>query len=300
MKNIDITLLTESRYEKPKNPDWYIQNILDEDRILQLALESKGLKVARVDWASDNFDWSSTKYALFRTTWDYFHRFEEFSKWLESASKMTQFINNLDIVNWNMDKHYLSDLQLKGINIPPTVFVEKGEKTNLADLHQQMQWKETILKPTVSGAARHTYKLNLENLEKHEDIFQQLVKHEAMMLQPFQYNIVDKGEISLMVMGGKYTHAVLKVAKPGDFRVQDDYGGSVHNYNPTQEEINFAERAIVACPSMPYYARVDIFTDNDDAIALGELELIEPELWFRESNPAAEVLADALIENLEF
>ena len=58
---------------------------------------------------------------------------------------------------------------------------------------------------------------------------------------------------------------LLKKAKPGDFRVQDDYGGTVHNYVPNVEEINFAETAVKACPEIPVYARVillQIITDN--------------------------------------
>ena len=29
------------------------------------------------------------------------------------------------------------------------------------------------------------------------------------------------------MINGQFTHAVLKKAKPGDFRVQDDFGGTV-------------------------------------------------------------------------
>lgn len=300
MKKFDITLLTEGRYENPQDPDWYVQNILKEDNLVQRALEARGLKVARVDWASSNFDWSSTKYVLFRSTWDYFHRFKEFSVWLTNTSKVTQFINSLDTIRWNMDKHYMADLDEKGVNIPPTIFIEKGESTTLMELHQQNDWNETILKPAISGGARHTYKLTPDILAKYEDIFQKLIKHETMLLQPFQHNIATLGEVSLMVMGGQYTHGVLKVAQPGDFRVQDEFGGTVHNYEPNKAEIKFAEKAVAACPTLPYYARVDIFTDNNGQIALGELELIEPELWFREKPEAAETLAEAIVRDLQF
>lgn len=49
-----------------------------------------------------------------------------------------------------------------------------------------------------------------------------------MMLQEFQTNIVKNGEISMMVFDGNYIHTALKIAKLSDFRVQDDYGGSIH------------------------------------------------------------------------
>ena len=156
-----------------------------------------------------------------------------------------------------------------------------------------------ILKPCISGGARHTYKLNLENLESHESVFRELIAKEAMMLQPFQYNIVEKGEISMMVINGKYTHAILKIAKQGDFRVQDDFGGSVHDYTPTKSEIEYAENCVKACSEMPMYARVDIFEDNDGKIALAELELIDPELWFRKYPKAAQILANAINKKMK-
>ena len=53
-----------------------------------------------------------------------------------------------------------------------------------------------------------------------------------------------RGE-EVMVIGGEVTHAVRKSAKPGDFRVQDDHGGSVHAHTPTTEEIALAEAAMV-------------------------------------------------------
>lgn len=94
-----------------------------------------------------------------------------------------------------------------------------------------------------------------------------------------------------MVMGGKFTHAILKKAKPGEFRVQDDFGGSVHNYEASQEEIKFAEEVVKGCDPLPDYARVDVMWNNNDELAVSEVELIEPELWFRECDFAAGMLA---------
>ncbi|MBN4052108.1 hypothetical protein JYT53_01250, partial [Cytophagaceae bacterium AH-315-L13] len=254
--------------------------------------------VARVDWANPNFDWSSTEVALFRTTWDYFNRFEEFSNWLNEASTKTKLINPAEQIRWNIDKHYLRDLEKKGINITPTVYIEPRETTNLQELHEKNNWNETVLKPAIAGAARHTYRLNLDNLSEYENIFQELISSETMMLQPFQYNVIEQGEVAYMLFGGKFTHAVLKVAKPGDFRVQDDFGGTVHQYDPTNEEIEFAEQAVLACDPLPAYARVDVIRNNNKQLAVTELELIEPELWFRFHPPAADKLAETVADIL--
>ncbi len=294
MKKVDVVILTERRYVNPVENNKYIENVLLEDNLVKIALENQGLKVLRLSWDDSNFDWSTTKYILFRTTWDYFDRFTEFSVWLESVSKQTKLLNSKDIIHWNLDKHYLLDLQQKGIHICESFFVEKGTSFSLLEISEKLQLNNFVLKPCVSGGGRHTYKINKESIEKHNTIFNNLISKEAMIIQPFQHNIVDKGEISLIIINGEYTHAVLKIAKKGDFRVQDDFGGSVHNYTPSKEEISFAEKCIEACSETPIYARVDIFIDNNNKLALAELELIEPELWFRNHTKAAGKLANAI------
>ena len=101
-----------------------------------------------------------------------------------------------------------------------------------------------------------------------------------------------------MVFGGKFSHAVLKKAKAGDFRVQDDFGGTIEIYHPNQEEIAFVEEAFAACNPLPIYARIDVIWDNNDQLCIGEIELIEPELWFRMDQESASRCAIATQEYL--
>lgn len=299
MKQYDITLLTQKKYVNPETIDWYTQQILTEDGLVQAALEKKGLRVFRTNWDNPTFDWTCTSSILFRTTWDYSHRFEEFFAWLTKVSTQTQLINSASQILWNLDKYFLQTLRDKGVNTPATEFIAPKTKTTLAALQAKLGWEEMVLKPRISAGGRHTYRLHKNNLADYETVFQETIAKEAMMLQPFLYNIVTKGEVALMVVGGKVTHAVLKKAKEGDFRVQDDFGGSVHDYTPSAEEIAFGEKAVAACPEMPIYARVDIVWDNDDKIALSEIELIEPEMWFRCYPKAADVMAEAIVLKLE-
>ena len=293
MKSFDFVILTDDRYVLPPT-DQYTQNIYQEDNLLKEALEARGTKVGRVSWSDVDFDWANTNAVIFRTTWDYFGRYEEWVNWLEQLKHKTQMINPYNTVRWNMDKHYLAELAAKGIHIPTTVYVEKGEQLSLKEISQQRAWEIMIIKPCFSASARHTYKVTSENLDEHEALFAELISQEAMMVQEFQQDVIDRGEVSLMVMGGVFTHAVLKRAKSGDFRVQDDFGGTLEDYEPTPEEIEFSERAIAAVSPLPAYARVDLIRDNDGQLALIELELIEPELWFRRCPKAAQVLADHL------
>ena len=295
----DVIVLTQEEYINPKKVDWYIQNILDEDNYVLEALRYQGLKAEKRDWADRTFDWSSTKSVIFRTTWDYFDRYPEFAPWLAEVSTKCLLLNSADIINWNIDKHYLSDLMDAGLNVAPSIFIKKGSDISLSQLFENAGWSEAVLKPTISGAARHTYRLTPANAAEHEEIFAKLINEEDMIFQEFLSDIVEYGEISLMFMGGEYTHAVRKIAKSGDFRVQDDHGGTVEIHEATTEEIEFGQASLEVCPYNPVYARIDIVRDNKGKLSLCELELIEPELWFRNNPDSATKLAEACKEIID-
>ncbi len=294
MHTWDVVLITEDRYVQPPVIDGYIAQILEDDALLSEALQQFGLTVTRVSWSDQYFDWSTTRCAVFRTTWDYFHRFQAFTTWLADTEQKTRLINDPATIRWNMDKHYLLDLQKWNIPIVDTTIIEPGENITLHTLMQESGFAEAIIKPAVSGAARHTYRVQAGHTDALEPVWAELLQQETMLFQPFQQHIVDNGEISCMLMGGKFTHAVLKKAKAGDFRVQDDHGGTVHAYTASAEEIAFAEKAVAACSTLPAYARVDITRNDTGALVIMELELIEPELWFRKFPPASHILAQHL------
>ncbi len=290
-KTFDVVILTESRYLNPINKTRYVANVLQEDKLVQKALEEEGLTVTRKDWADSGFDWSSTNAVLFRSTWDYFDRIGKFRDWLKKIENSTKAINPISQVRWNMDKWYLKDLEEKGIPVVETLYLRRGEKQSLEEILKSSGWNDAILKPTVAGGGRHTYRINPQTVIELDSTFSDLVGNEDLILQPFQTNIQLKGEVSLMVIGGEFTHAILKKAKSGDFRVQDDFGGSVHQYNASVEEIDFAERVVSTCEPEPSYARVDVMWNNENELVVSEVELIEPELWFREYPEAANILA---------
>ncbi len=294
----DITILTDKRYYQPEEITPYIRNILDEFNYLKLAIESMGLSVERTYWDNPDYDWSQTRAVVFRTVWDYFERIDEFRDWLEMVNVQTKLINSLELINWNIDKHYLADLQQKGVAVVPTHFVDSGNHESLSKVCMQRGWKDIVIKPAISGAAFHTYKITSEEKPSKELLFEKLVSERDMMIQPFISTISHMGEASLMVFNGKYTHAILKRAKQGDFRVQDDFGGTVHPYDPTSEEITLAEAAFRACVELPAYGRADIVWDENGNPLLSELEIIEPELWIRNHPPAAVPFAEGILAKL--
>lgn len=290
----DITLLTCRAYYKPDNVTPYIQNILLEQELLKSAFEAQGLKVDITYWDNPTYEWQETKSVLFRTIWDYFERFDEFWEWLEQVKTKTRLINSYELIKWNIDKHYLKDLSSWGIKTVPTYFADKGCNMKLHEIAKRNQWKDLVIKPAISASAFKTYKILANEIQANEKLFNSLVQERNMLVQPYFETITQLGEASLMVFDGKFTHAILKKAQPGDFRVQDDFGGTVHNYIPTKAEINFAEKVFETCKTKPVYGRVDIVWDNDKNFYLSELEIIEPELWIRNYPKCAERIAEAV------
>lgn len=290
-KSTDVVILTDRRYLTPLPENEYKKNVFLEDRLLQEALEKQGLRVLRTNWDDANFDWTTCHYAIFRSTWDYFDRFKEFSDWLERTTPKCAFINTAATIRWNMDKHYLLDLEKQGTRIPPSIFVEPGDERTLEEIATASGWDRFILKPAVSGDSRHTHLFNADGIDALEQIFKLLIKSESMMLQQYQESIVVRGEISIVLLGGKYSHCVLKQAKLGDFKVQEDFGGTLHEYPVSDDEIALAENVMAKCGHEADYARVDIMWDSLGRPCITELELIEPELWFRRKPTAAPMLA---------
>lgn len=293
-----IALVNDHRWIDPVDPDDYARRILTEDRILADAFSAAGAEVRRVEWSDPEADWRSYDAAVIRQVWDYFERYDEFRAWLDRVEAETRIVNPVPVIRWNADKRYLIDLERAGIPIVPTLMVSRGDAPPaLSGILDETAVDDAVVKPAVSGAGRATYRVRREAVDSFEPTWRELVRAEDMLVQPFMQAIVESGEVSLIVVDGQATHAVRKIAAPGEFRVQDDHGGTVHLHEPDPAEVAVAEKAIAAVPGTVLYARVDL-VDSPTGPLVMELELIEPELFFRNCRAAAERLARRVVAAL--
>lgn len=290
----EIALVTERRYEEASNQTPYTANIFEEDRLLSEALAQRGIRSRRVDWSRTDVDWSGFSAVVLRTPWDYFDRFEAFSRWLDGLQSHPCVLNDLSTLRWNIDKHYLAELEAAGLPIVPTRFVERGDTTSLGEAMASLETDAVVYKPTVSGAARETYRVRAGEATEHADRFAALTAERAMMVQPFMPSILEHGEVTVVAMQGRPTHGLVKKAKAGDFRVQDDHGGTLHAHVPADDELQLTQAALEVRAPTPVYGRVDMVRDEAGVARIMELELIEPELWLRLHPPAADAFADGI------
>lgn len=267
---------------------------MDDDLAIPF-LEKLGWTVNIVSWTSVDHPWNTYDAVIIRSTWDYQKSPKEYLNTLRHIESQTKLENPSKIVEWNLSKKiYLQDLRNKGVPVVPTLFQEDAITKELFDCWlAQFRCEELIIKPVISASAGHTYRRKAFD-PKLATIFD---GHRDYMVQPFMKNIVTEGEYSLFYFADKFSHAMLKTPKQGDFRVQEDFGG--HNQlieKPTSEMLKFGSDALEKIGQKLLYARVDFVKNTQGEWMLMELELIEPSLYMRVDPEAPARFANAVHE----
>jgi glutathione synthase/RimK-type ligase-like ATP-grasp enzyme len=222
-------------------------------------------------------DWASFDLVVIRSTWDYFDRLDEFLAWADRVDSVSRLINSPRTIRWNSHKGYLAELGAAGIPVLPSLALAKGA-AHPVERMAATGWGDVVIKPAVDGGARQALKTTSGSPEATDHVVR-LVGAGDTIVQPYAPS-VELGETSLFFFGGAFSHAVRKVPKAGDYRVQALHGGSEEVHEPTAAELDVAGRAMALAPDELVYARVDLI-DVDGQPTLMELELIEPDLFLR-------------------
>ena len=196
--------------------------------------------------------------------------------------------NPVPLLRWNSDKRYLEELGKQGVAVIPTRLVDVLDDKALAEARSDFG-DTLVIKPPVSAAADGTYRLAAA------DPLPESVRGRTMMVQPFLPSILDEGEYSIMLFGGRFSHAIIKRPKAGDYRVQPHLGGSEQPCVPPDGAIALATAALAAAPAEALYARVDMVRDRAGKLAIIELELIEPALWLQHAADRGSTFASAVL-----
>ena len=262
-----------------ENTGKYESSVENEDELLLQFLKENGLPLEEEKWSDKNVNWSAYEYAILKSPWDYFDRFAEFNDWLNHLENLgIKLLNPYSIIRWNSDKHYLSDISESGLKTVATQFCEQNSLPKLSDFFDYFDTNELVIKPTVSGGSKNTFRFTKEKAHEIEKMVHPFLKEEAFMVQPFIKEIASEGEWSFLFFNGVFSHALLKTAKSGDFRVQHYLGGGIHPRKADQEQIRIAQQYVTQFAKGCLYARVDgVYVDG--VFQLMELELIEPFLY---------------------
>jgi len=266
----------------------------DDDRLLIPALAQLGLGAVPAVWDSPEMCWEEFQSVVVRSCWDYHHRLEEFLAWVTRLERAgVPMWNPPAVLRWNGHKGYLRDLAARGVPIVPTRWLERGTPVGLARLLRDAAWSDAVVKPAVSASAHGTWRTSGETAGVDQRRLDEQLRAGDVMVQPFMREVPDTGEWSIVFLGGRFSHAVLKRPGAGDYRVQWEFGGTAVTMAPSGRLLADAEAVMAAVPGDPMYARVD-GVGREGRLVLMELELIEPHLFLGWDNGAAGRLAGGL------
>jgi len=201
--------------------------------------------------------------------------------------------NPARVVEWNLNKIYLRELKQKGVAAPETIWLKRDAQADLQTVLEERGWQKAVVKPLISATAYRTWITTPESAGNEQNAFTDLLSESGAMVQRFVEEVQTRGEWSFMFFGGKYSHAVLKKPKAGDFRVQEEYGGEAESVIPPAPLIEQARRILELIPDRLLFARVDA-VEVDGDLWLMELELIEPFLFMYADPLAPQRFADAI------
>jgi glutathione synthase/RimK-type ligase-like ATP-grasp enzyme len=268
-----------------------------DDWLLVEALAARDVEVLVAPWDSASTPWGACDAVLIRSCWDYHRRVEEFVQWtLEVEAVGAALWNPAAVVSWNARKTYLRELAEGGLPIVPTLWLEADADAAVRAI-ETSSWPEVVLKPIVGASSFLTWRGEAEAVVGEGELLEQLLEQGGAMLQPFVPEVQSGGEWSLMYFEGRLSHAVLKRASAGEFRVQEEFGGEALPRTPPLEVQRVCEAALEGAPALPLYARVDGI-EAAGGFLLGEVELIEPMLFLGTAAGASDRLADAVVTRL--
>jgi hypothetical protein len=261
---------------------------------LQRALAGAGIEAIATPWTA-HVDSADGLHGFDRVlpllAWGYhFHH----ARWLQACATWERakipVSNPARVLAWNSDKRYLSELAAHGLAIPPTTFTDALSQCVVERAFADTGATELIVKPAVSGGAWKTQRLRRGDLVE-------AARGTPMLVQAYMPTIETEGETSLLYFGGRFSHAVNKRPVPGEFRVQEEFGGLYSPVpSPPAGAVALAEQVLAAVGEPLLYARIDMVPDADGRWLLMEAELIEPDFYLN-TDPAqgarfAEMLRD--------
>lgn len=284
-------VVTDAAFYSDEDPD-------HDTPLLLAALRARGVGAEAVVWHDDTVELAAFDLLAVRSPWDYPERPGEFQAWLERAAASTRVVNAPATMRWNLDKHYLADLEGAGIRVVPTTYAHSVDEARAAlTAHPRV-----VVKPAVSAGARDTGLFDAADERALALATRIIDAGGTAMIQPEVPELSRGWEKALYLIDGRFTHAISKGAL---LDVGGGLLGGVYQEHPEQvpaydDEIAFATAVVRAVQTvtggpLPLYARVDTVRSRAYGLVLLEVELVEPALNLHVAPHATDAVVDALL-----
>lgn len=268
---------------------------MPEDVLLRDTLLARGVDAQIVAWDNPAIDWPATKLCVIRSPGDWCFRREEFLRWTDAVQRVTKIWNSAELMKWVCEKSYLRQLLERGITVVPTCCFPRGAAVDLGPFLEGRGWSDAILKPLTGQGSMGIIRTSLspppgaQPIGEAQAHLNALLQRHGALIQPYFPSVETEGELSMIYIQGRVTHAVRKFPRPGDFRA---FGTPASRQEAAPVDgilSDFADRAMRAVGMPVEFGRIDVISDTEGRMHLLELELVQPRLFLSSS-------ADALDE----
>jgi glutathione synthase/RimK-type ligase-like ATP-grasp enzyme len=260
--------------------------------LVAAALTQRGLTLDVADWRDASVNWSTAAVTVLRSPWDYVDHLDEFLAWAARVDAVSELWNPLALLRWNTHKAYLLELHGRGAPVVPTVVLLGGSAASLDGISDAQGWNSVVVKPAVASGAKGARRAEVGDADAQAHLDALLTRGDALV-QQFVPGIAEEGEWSVVLVNGEVAHALRKRPAAGDYRVQEEWGGTAELVEPSPSLVELATRVYAVLPAPALYARIDIVSIAGRWHIM-EIEVTEPYLWLEVAPHTTERLADAI------
>jgi hypothetical protein len=268
------------------------------DAGLAEALGGFGFETATPSWDDPDVDWAGFDIVVLRTPWDAVYTPDAFVEWARRCSAVRPLWNGAAVVAWNIHKSYLLELEAAGVPIVPTVLCEAGSTVTLQSQMRRLGSRQVVVKPAIDAGGERLMAVTQTSIAAGERHLRELLATGDVLIQPFLSAVLTAGELSVVGLNGDIRYAVRKRPAAGEVRIHPEYGGLVEQVPLTSELRYLATQALALVKFDWMYARVDLLPADDGSWVVGEVEMIEPDLYLRFVPDSAEQVAAAIVERV--
>jgi glutathione synthase/RimK-type ligase-like ATP-grasp enzyme len=264
------------------------------DTYLARALRARGHEVTAAPWNGDFAPFRDARAVVVRSTWDFHEAPDSYRDWIGRLDALRTF-NTPDLIRWNLAKTHVLDLAGRGVRVPRTVEVA-AEPAAIAAALDTLGLDDGVIKPLVGASGfgvervrRGDERAALERAQAHKTM-------DRVLVQEFVSGI-ELGEAAGVFFDGTFSHALRRVAAPGEFRINAQYGGRMDVMALAPEIIDQMCQVLAVLPGSALYARIDGVVQGSRFVLM-EVEVNEPGLGLDLVPDAADRFADALLRHL--
>ncbi|MEW6867950.1 ATP-grasp domain-containing protein [Trueperella pyogenes] len=190
----------------------YLPNLDQDEQNLPDALRDRGIEPVVAVWNDPSVNWAQSDLTVVRSVRDYAKAPKDFIAWARSIPRIA---NSAATMEWNMDKHYMQDLEALGLPIIPTMWLEPEQNLSKQQIHSRFpSYGDFVIKPAVSSGGRGTGRYTATDAKSRGEAIRhaqyELAAGRSVMVQRYLEDIDVAGETSLVYLNGLASYQVEK------------------------------------------------------------------------------------------